>query len=104
METPHFINGNFKWYKDEKYQKYLELEQAENLPSLTDFAVFNVVNEKESINDYVLINHKQEVVKDYSYNKQGAEQLEAFINILKVSKHFDKEEKSLRKNRSYGRF
>ena len=102
METPYYINGDFKWYTDKKYQSYLTTEQAENLPKLTNLGVFRVVNEKENIDDYVLIDSNQQPIKSYFYNSKGAEQLEAFINILKVSKHFDENEKSLtRKNRKY---
>jgi hypothetical protein len=94
METPYWINGDFKWYIDENYQNYLRREQADNLPSITDLGVFRVVNEKEGIDDYVLINNKQEVIRHYSYNSQGAEQLEAFINISKIDKHFRKHERA----------
>ena len=92
METPYWVNGDFKWYIDKKYQSYLTTEQAENLPSLNGLGVFRVINEKENIDDYVLISDNQQAIKSYSYSGQGAEQLEAFINILKVSKHFDKDE------------
>ncbi len=99
--TPDFINGDFKWYIDKKYQKYLTTEQAENLPKLTNLGIFRVVNEKEGIDNYVLIDNKQNPIKHYSYSPQGAEQLEAFINILKVLKHYDDHEK--RPKRKYTR-
>lgn len=92
METPYWINGNFKWYFDKKYQDYLNNQQAENLPPIKNLGVFRVINEVDSIDDYVIINDKQEPIKSYTYNSQGAEQLEAFINILKVSKHYDDNE------------
>jgi hypothetical protein len=91
--TPDFINGDFKWHIDKKYQKYLTTEQAENLPKLTNLGVFRVVNEKEGIDDYVLIDNKQTPINYYSYSPQGAEQLEAFINMLKISKHYNDYEK-----------
>ena len=97
METPYWINGDFKWYVDKKYQNYLTTEQAENLPKLTNLGVFRVVNEKENIDDYVLIDNKQNPIKSYKYSSQGAEQLEAFINILKVSKHYDDHEERPRR-------
>lgn len=93
METPYWINGHFKWYIDKKYQDYLTTEQAENLPKLTNLGVFRVINEKENTDDYVLIDDKQQPLKSYTYSVQGAEQLEAFINILKVSKYYDENEK-----------
>jgi hypothetical protein len=102
METPYWINGDFKWYIDKKYQNYLATEQAENLPKLTNLGVFRVVNEVEGIDDYVLIDDNQNAIKNYTYSPQGAEQLVAFINILKVSKHYDDNE-SPRKRRSYER-
>lgn len=75
METPYWINGDFKWYIDEKYQRYLTTEQAESLPKLTNLGVFRVVNKKENIDDYVLIDNKQNLIKSYKYSSQGAEQL-----------------------------
>ncbi len=98
--TPYWINGDFKWFIDEKFQNYLRREQADNLPSITGLGIFRVVNEKENIDDYVLINDKQEVIKYYNYSDEGAEQLEAFINILKISKHFNDSDNK-RKRRSY---
>ena len=100
MQTPYWINGDFKWFIDERHQNYLRREQADNLPSITDLGVFRVVNEKDNIDDYVLINDKQEAIKSYKYSDEGAEQLEAFINILKISKHFDDDD-TKRKRRSY---
>lgn len=102
METPYWINGDFKWYIDKKYQDYLTTQQAENLPKLINLGIFRVINEKENIDDYVLIDNKQQPLKSCTYSSQGTEQLEAFINILKVSKHFELNEKpSIRKNRKY---
>lgn len=98
--TPYWTNGDFKWFIDEKYQNYLRREQADNLPSITDLGIFRVVNEKENIDDYVLINGKQEVIESYKYSNEGAEQLEAFINTLKISKHFE-ENDNKRKRLSY---
>jgi len=93
METPYWINGDFKWYIDKKHQDYITKEQADNLPKLTNLGIFRVVNEKENIDDYVLIDDKQQPIKSYTYNSEGAEQLKAFINILKVSEHFEQNEK-----------
>ncbi len=105
MEKPYWINGDYSWYIDKKYQTYLETEQAENLPKLTGLGVFRVVNKKEAIDDYVLIDDKQQAIQSYNYNSAGAEQLKAFLNILKVSNHFNKEEKVgfKRSKRSYER-
>lgn len=74
---PTFVNGNFKWYKEDKYQRQIDNEQAENLPKLNNLYVFRVVNEKESIDDYVVINNRQEALFAYPYTPSGAEQLEA---------------------------
>jgi hypothetical protein len=103
MEAPYWINGDFKWYVDKQYQDYLVREQAENLPSLTNLGIFRVINEVEGIDDYVLIDDNQQPIKSYKYGGDGAEQLEAFINILKISKHFDSNENNvgLKRRRVY---
>lgn len=104
MEQPYWINGNFKWYIDKKYQKYIDCEQAENLPRLEGLGIFRVVNEKENIDDYVLIDDKRNPIKNYKYSGSGAEQLEAYLNVLKVSKHFDSfENKVTKRKRNYER-
>jgi hypothetical protein len=98
QETPYWIDGDFKWYIDKKYQKYLTTEQAENLPKITDIGAFRVVNEVEDIDDYVLIDNNQQFLISYPFTIQGGEQLEAFINILKVSKYYDEFERKQAKN------
>ena len=88
---PNFINGEFKWYIDPYFQKYIESEQAENLPSLKGLGCFVVVG--RDVEDYVLIDNKQNVIDTYLY-RDGFEQMEAKINIIKISKAFDDYEKS----------
>ncbi|MCK9417137.1 hypothetical protein M0Q97_10825 [Candidatus Dojkabacteria bacterium] len=90
--TPDFINGEFKWYVDKHFQKYIETEQANNLPKLKGFGCF-VVKSKD-IEDYVLIDNKQNVIVGYPYNLDGYIQIEAKINIIKISKHYDEYEKA----------
>lgn len=91
-EIPFFENEGFKWYNDKHFQNYLEREQASNLPALNGFGVFIVTN--ESIQDYVLIDSKQNVLTAYIYNREGFGQMEAYINIMKISKHYDEHEKN----------
>lgn len=88
---PDFVNGEFKWYIDPHFQKYIESEQADNLPKLKGFGCFVVVG--NDIEDYVLIDDKQNVIDAYSY-LDGFEQMEAKINIIKISKAFDDYEKT----------
>ena len=45
------------------------------------------------IQDYVLIDNKQNVIDAYNYS-DGFEQMEAKINIIKISKAFDDYEKT----------
>lgn len=82
-----FINGDFKWYIDNHFQNYIENEQAVNLPKLKGFGCF-VVKSKD-VEDYVLIDNKQNVIDACPYTLEGYGQMEAKINIIKISKHYD---------------
>ena len=84
---PDFTNVQFKWYKDNHFNTYLTNKQARNLPRLKGLGVFIV--KSDDIEDYVLINNKQEVISYYPYTFEGYGQMEAKINIIKVAKHFD---------------
>jgi hypothetical protein len=88
---PDFVNGDFKWYIDKHLQNYIENKQADNLPELKGFSCF-VVKSKD-VEDYVLIDNKQNVIDAYSY-PSGFDQMEAKINIIKISKAFDDYEKA----------
>lgn len=88
---PTFDNGESKWYLDPHFQEYLQNEQDENLPKLENLACFVVKG--KYITDYVLIDNEQNVIDAYSY-PEGFEQMEAKINIIKVSKAFDSHEKN----------
>ena len=83
---PDFENDGFKWYIDKHFQRYITTEQAENLPKLENLMCFVVKG--PYVQDYVLINDKQEILAGYPY-PHGFEELEAKINIIKISKHFD---------------
>jgi len=89
---PDFVNGEFKWYIDKHFQNYIENKQADNLPKLNGFGCFVV--KSNDIEDYVLIDDKQNVIDGYSYTIDGYGQMEAKINILKISKHYDEYEKA----------
>ena len=86
-----FDNGTCKWYIDKHFQNYIENEQKINLPKLKGYGCF-IVKGKD-IEDYVLIDHKQNIIASYHYNGEGYGQMEAMINIMKVSKHYDDCEK-----------
>lgn len=89
---PDFVNGDFKWYIDKYFQKYITTEQAENLPKLENLMCFVVKG--PDVQDYVLINSKQEILAGYSYPHEF-EEMEAKINIMKISKHFDNYENDI---------
>lgn len=89
---PDFVNGDFKWYIDKHFQNYIESKQADNLPELKGFGCF-VVKSKD-VEDYVLIDNKQNVIDGYEYTLKGYWQMEAKINIIKISKHYDEYEKA----------
>ena len=89
---PDFINRGFKWYIDKHFQNYIENEQADNLPKLKGFGCF-VVKSKD-VEDYVLIDNKQNVIAGYPYTLEGYEQMEVKINMIKISKHYDEYEKT----------
>lgn len=84
---PNFINGNFKWYVDENIQKYIESQQANNLPKLENLYCFIVKG--DDVSDYVLIDNKQNVIAGYSYTIEGYDQILTEINIIKISKYFN---------------
>jgi len=89
---PTFINDDFEWYLDEYLQKYIQTQQAENLPKLSKLEIF-VVKGKDIL-DYVLIDDKKNVITHYTYNREGFEQMQTRINIMKISKHFDEYERN----------
>lgn len=88
--VPYFDNGQFKWYYDNHFNNYINNEQAENLPKLEGMACFVVVG--GGVEDYVLINDKQNILSSYPYTFEGFDQMTCKINIIKISKHFDKHE------------
>ena len=81
-----FDNGVYKWYIEPKLQKYIEREQADNLPPLTGMGVFIVLG--EDADDLVLIDYKQNVIASFHNTMEGYGQMEARINIIKIDKHF----------------
>lgn len=91
LEKPFFINENTKWYHDEYFNEYISSKQASNLPALKNIFCCIVIDEDRDINDWVLLDNKQNILAKYNYLKDY-EQLEAKINIIKISKHFDNHE------------
>lgn len=86
-EKPVFDNGHCKWYWSEYFQSYLTSKQADNLPPLQGLGCFEVKG--PDINDLTLIDDKQKILAAYSNTVEGRDQMTCFINILKVSKHYD---------------
>lgn len=87
-----FVNEGYKWYIDEYFQNYIENKQANNLPELEGLACF-IVKSKD-VEDYVLIDNKQNVIDGYPYTLEGYGQMEVKINIIKISKHFKEYEEA----------
>lgn len=88
-----FDNGQTKWYREPELQKYLETQQAQNLPVLKGvgcFAVKGKSSKGKDVEDLVLIDFKQDILAVFPYTISGFEQMEARINILKISQNFDK--------------
>lgn len=86
-KDPYYVSGKFKWYLCDHINKYLIREQADNLPTLNNITCFIVINDDTNINDLVLL-ERNEIIKHYSNTLEGYDQLIAFINILKVDKHY----------------
>lgn len=91
-ETPYFVNGNSKWYMLPKLNKYITTEQADNLPKLDNLYVFVVKNDE--VNDIVLIDGNQNILRYKDNNLQGYHEMEVYINMLKIKQHFNLKEKS----------
>ena len=90
---PDFTNDLTKWYLDEHFNNYLKYQQAINLPPLKDLGVFVVIG--PGIKDYVLIDGNQNIVAAFKYTSEGFGQMEARINIMKISKSFDDHEQRI---------
>lgn len=84
---PDFVNGDFKWYIHKDLQNYIEKEQADNLPALKGFGCFVV--KSQDVEDYVLIDNKQNVVDGRPCTLQGYEQIQTKINMFKIAKHYE---------------
>ncbi len=94
-KSPYFIDGNFKWYVESRLQTYITNKQADNLPSLDNMYAFVVINEKEGeeVSNYVIIDGYQNILHEHNYNKEGFDNTLAWINIIKITKHFEDGEK-----------
>lgn len=91
LGKPFWVNGDFKWYFDERNQKFLTTENDHNLPALKNLQCCIVINEKENINDFVLIDTNQNIICSYSYPSKQHE-YETKIKMLKINKHYDESE------------
>lgn len=85
-----FNNGTTKWYVHKQYQKYIENEQADNLPKLKGYGCFVVIG--NNIEDLVLIDNKQNILGSYNNNAEGQDQMKCKINIIKIAKHYEEYE------------
>lgn len=89
---PTFDNGQTKWYLDSYFQKYINNEQANNLPKLENLGCFIVKG--DDVKDFVLIDNKQNIVASYHYSNEGFGQMEAIINIIKIAKYYERVERN----------
>lgn len=84
---PSFEYKEFRWFVETDLQKYIKTQQSSNKPALDNIACFIVTSDGEPV--YVLIDDKQNVLAEYNYTLEGYGQMEAMINVIKISKHFD---------------
>lgn len=89
VDKPYFQDGNTKWYLSKYLNDYLTEKQASNLEPLKNLYCF-IVKGDDDVEDLVLVDNQQNVINYTSYNLSGYEQMIAHINILKISKHFEK--------------
>lgn len=83
---PFWINGDFNWYFDEKNQTFLTSKNDFNLPPLNNLQCCIVINKKKNINDFVLIDNKQNIILSYTKDKQH--EYEVKIKMLKIKKYY----------------
>lgn len=88
LSKPFWVNGNFEWYRDEKTQMFLSSRNDFNLPPLDNLHCCIVINKAENIQDYVLIDDKQNIICAYKYPSQYHE-YETKIKMLKIVKYYD---------------
>lgn len=88
MKTkPFWVNGDYKWFFDIKNQEFLSSKNDFNLPALKNLQCCIVINEKQNINDFVLIDMNRNIICSYDSNKQH--EYETKIKMLKIAKYYD---------------
>ena len=88
IDKPYFVDGTTKWFYSINLNDYIQNKQSFNLLGLKKLFCFVVKG--EDVNDLVLIDDKQNVLTFYNYSHSGYEQMIAFINMLKISKYYDR--------------
>lgn len=86
-KEPFFVNGDFKWFLDDRNQTFLTSRNDYNLPPLNNLQCCIVVNEKQNINDFVLIDNNQNIICAYKSSQQH--EYETKIKIFKIKKYYD---------------
>jgi hypothetical protein len=89
IDKPYFVDGTTKWFYSIYLNDYIVNKQSFNLLELEKLYCF-IVKGEGNINDLVLIDDKQNVMTFYNYSHNGYEQMIAFINMLKISKYYDR--------------
>jgi len=87
-KEPFWVNGDFKWFSDERNQLFLTSQNDFNLPPLNNLQCCIVLNKTENISDFVLIDNKQNVICNYHYPNQQHE-YETKIKMFKIKKYYD---------------
>jgi hypothetical protein len=88
LGKPFWVNGDFNWYLDTVNQDFLISKNGFNLPPLKNLQCCIVINEKENVKDFVLIDNKQNIICSYDYPKKQHE-YETKIKMLKIKKYYD---------------
>jgi hypothetical protein len=92
-EKPFFTNEEgFSWYFDKELQDYIRTKNAYNLLALDNLNACVVMNKERGIEDYVLLEDGQPA-HHYNYDFEGFGEMEAIINMYKISKHYDDAER-----------
>ena len=67
--NPDFVNGDFKWYYDKHFMRYIENEQADNLPKLNGLGCF-IIKISKHFDDYEKSNiNTSMIMKNLTFNE-----------------------------------
>lgn len=93
-EKPFHINGNVHWYRDHVTQDFVTTKNDFNLPALKGLHCFVVINEKENISDYVMVNDNREIICAYKFPNEQHE-YETKIKMFKIVEYYNQHESNI---------